>query len=110
MQKPTIGRIVIYNTTAKEREAMEKNSTLRHGQGCNAQKQLPAVVVAVWGHQLDSAINIKVMMDGAVPDMWITSIKQGDGEGQWNWPVIIGAKDKPATTEGTTGSETNSQA
>lgn len=37
--KPTIGRIVVYNTDAADREVMKKTG--------NEQKQLPAIIVAV---------------------------------------------------------------
>lgn len=77
-QKPTVGRIVIYNTTEKEREALSMLSN-------NSSKQLPAVVVGVWG---ESCINVKVMVDGNHADLWKTSINNGDAEGNWNWPVI----------------------
>ena len=80
--KPTIGRIVIYNTTETEREALPKIGIN------NVQKQLPAVIVAVWGDTETPAINVKVFVDGTHGDLWKTSIQNGDGEGQWNWPVI----------------------
>lgn len=79
--KPTIGRIVIYNTTEAEREAMRKNNDLGY---CNVQAQLPAIVVAAWS---ETTLNLKVSLDGNSPDLWKTSALQGDGEGQWNWPV-----------------------
>lgn len=78
MKKPSIGRIVIYNTTEKEQETF---STL----SCNVSKQLPATIVAVWG---ETCINAKVQVDGLHDDLWKTSISQGDAPGQWNWPVI----------------------
>ena len=40
---PTIGRLVIYNTTEAEQQKM------RDMQNCNVQQKLPAIVVAVWG-------------------------------------------------------------
>lgn len=83
MQKPTIGRIVIYNTTEKERLHMKSNSEAGIPQ--NSQLYLPAIIVAVWS---DTCINIKVHIDGFGTDLWRTSVSQGDGEGQWNWPKI----------------------
>jgi hypothetical protein len=87
--KPTIGRIVIYNTTQQEQEAL---TVL----GNNTSKQLPAVIVAVWGESEQSAVNLKVMVDGKGADIWKTSLsaseeKDEDGnlkEGSWHWPVI----------------------
>lgn len=82
--KPTIGRIVIYNTTYGEREAMQEASRLTSG--CNVQNKLPAIIVAVWS---DTCVNLKVISDGhSRSDFWKTSASQGDQDGQWNWPVI----------------------
>lgn len=87
-QIPTIGRIVVYNTTEAERNALRLL-------GCNASDELPAVIVAVWGDTPQSAINVKVMVDGNHPDLWKTSIALGspDADGKypgstWHWPVI----------------------
>lgn len=78
---PTLGRTVIYKTTEKEREFMKiKNS-------CNEQKELPAVIVAVWGDTPTSAVNIKVLLDGT-EDLWKTSVCVGENEGSWHWPVV----------------------
>lgn len=76
-QKPTIGRIVIYNTTGDQQKAMVALA-------CNNQLQLPATIVAVWS---DTCVNLKVQVDGNHSDLWITSSTQGDKEGNWNWPV-----------------------
>lgn len=76
--KPTIGRIVMYNPTKEEKETMEKNPN------CNVADKLPGVVVAVWS---ETTINLKVMLDGQ-GDLWKTSAQQGEGEGQWHFPVI----------------------
>lgn len=81
--KPTIGRVVIYNTTEEERAQAEKSQA-------NKQEKLPATIVAVWGEEEDSVINLRVTADGpSTADLWKTSIQRGDGPGQWNWPVIV---------------------
>ena len=75
---PTIGRIVIYNSTKDEKEQMRLN-------GANIQNQLPAVVVAVWS---DTCVNLKVITDGPKgTELWKTSALLGESEGNWNWPV-----------------------
>lgn len=74
---PTIGGVVIYNTTEEEQERM------REMQSCNVQAQLPAVIVAVW----PTSVNLSVILDGQ-GTLWATSRHQGDEPGQWNWPVI----------------------
>lgn len=84
---PTIGRMVIYHTTEAERKAL---SVL----GCNNSTTLPAVIVATWGDTPESAVNVKVFVDGNHPDLWRTSISvseaDADGnyrEGSYSWPV-----------------------
>lgn len=83
---PSVGRIVVYNPTQKEQAALQ---TI----GCNASKELPAVIVAVWGDQPGSAVNLKVMIDGPHADVWKTSISCATAnetgeypEGSWHWP------------------------
>ena len=88
--KPTLGRIVIYNTTKSDRFRMTEQS----GRGqCNVRLKLPAVVV----HAGDTDVcNLKVFFDGYM-DLWAMDSGQGDGEGQWNWPVIAPATSAEAT-------------
>lgn len=75
---PTIGRTVIYKTTEADRKI------LRDASG-NESQELPAVVVAVWS---DDCVNAQVITDSEIGLMRKTSIVKGDGEGEWNWPVI----------------------
>jgi len=79
--KPTIGRIVHYNTDDSDKAKM--NAARQINGGCNNASILPAVVVAVWS---ESCINIRVIADGNL-DLWKTSVNQGDQPGQWSWPV-----------------------
>jgi len=78
---PTIGRVVIYNTTKEEQKRMEDASN------CNVQEKLPAIVVAVWGDTEEAAINLNVQNDGE-GSFWVTSALKGEEAGQWNWPEI----------------------
>jgi hypothetical protein len=75
--KPSIGRIVIYNTTEDDRTKMKEA-------GCNKQEKLPAIIVSVWS---ESCVNLRVLCDGNM-DLWKTSSSQGDIPSNWNWPVI----------------------
>jgi len=85
-QTPTVGRIVNYFPTEKQKQAL---SDL----GCNKSDMLPAVIVAVWGDTPESAVNIKAMVDGNHPDLWITSISVLEeeaiaiGSGKYSWPI-----------------------
>lgn len=80
--KPTIGRIVIYNTSDVDKEKMKAVNLLNGN--CNVQDKLPAVITAVWG---DECVNLKVIVDGCF-DLWVTSALKGDNPMNWNWPVI----------------------
>ncbi len=81
--KPTLGRIVIYNTTSEDRNVMIANMN------CNVQEKLPAEVVATFEGYENGECNLKVRMDGDMSDMWKTSVPQGDAEGNWNWPPRV---------------------
>lgn len=83
---PTIGRVVNYKLTDEDKEKIEKLSDA--GSFANKSDILPATIVAVWGDQPTSAVNLKVKVDGDQPDLWITSKSCGDAVGQWSWPVI----------------------
>lgn len=74
--RPTLGRIVIYNTTEEDR--------IVFGKFGNRQEKLPAIIVAIWS---DDCVNLKVLGDGT-QDLWITSVHLGTEEFSWNWPVI----------------------
>jgi len=80
---PTIGRIVIYNTTQADRDRMSTSYQL--GAIQNTVNQLPAVITNVFS---ESCVNVKVFVDGHGNDLWKTSIMLGPNEGSWSWPVI----------------------
>lgn len=80
--KPTIGRTVIYNLTEEDNKLLAVNIQGRYNNSATA---LPAIVVAVWS---ESTVNLQVIVDGNIGTMWKTSIVNGDGPGQWNWPKI----------------------
>lgn len=70
---PTIGRIVIFNMP----------DYLKNGVNGNKSDKLPAVIVAV---NNVTSVNLKVITDGQ-NNLWVTSVSEGDGPNQWNWPV-----------------------
>jgi len=84
-QKPSIGRVVHYRTTEKDEEIMK---TYQQLYGCNIQSTLPAVIVGLNDDDGDT-VNVKVMLDGNAPDLWVTSIQQGLEPGQWHWPPRV---------------------
>ncbi len=92
--KPTIGRIVIYKTTAEQKDNMEQ--LLKEYNISNIKEELPAIIVAV--HNV-TCVNLKVFQDGNGSDIWVRSAIQGDQEGQWNWPVIEPQVCKPLVAD-----------
>ncbi len=81
--KPTIGRIVHYNTD--DTDLFKMKAAKQINGGCNEAKVLPAIVVAVWSEE---CVNLRVVTDGNL-DLWRTSVTQGDKPGQWNWPEKV---------------------
>ncbi len=79
---PTIGRIVKYKLKEEEKEQLRALSNSSLSGHCNISDESPATIVAVWS---EDSINAKVHLDGAIPDLWVTSIQQGEEPGQWNW-------------------------
>jgi hypothetical protein len=51
----------------------------------NGARECPAVVVRVFD---DGKINVQCMVDGPA-QLWLTSMTNGDGPGQWRWPIIV---------------------
>lgn len=82
MNKPSIGRIVIYKVTQSDKDLWREGNVKCHT--TNIVDELPAMIVQVWS---DTCVNLKVELDG-LGQMWKTSITEGDLEGQWHWPVI----------------------
>jgi len=64
---PTVGRIVHYRREVKGKLQV-----------------LPAVVLSVANA---STVNLKVMLDGPAPDLFLAGVTQGDVAGCWNWPA-----------------------
>jgi hypothetical protein len=80
MNKPTIGRTVLYKLGEEDKRSLYTNGTWG-----NTPDVAPATIVSVFS---DTCVNLKVCIDGYRNDLWKTSVSQGDGAGQWNWPVI----------------------
>lgn len=64
--KPTIGRIVHYRCT--ENAAVIKS----------------AIITAVHS---ETCVSLIVFGNDSLNPAWATSVMQGDGAGQWNWPA-----------------------
>lgn len=95
--QPTIGRTVLYRLNASDAERINEArqearrrfvdldvAMQRHdGQHEERTGQVVSVVVTrVWN---DTMINGQAFLDGN-DSLWVTSVEQGDGHGQWSWP------------------------
>lgn len=85
-QKPSIGRIVHYRLT---RADASKASLPRDGGNPHEAGQvLPLVVCRIFEDEYGPGVpgvNGQVLVDGR-GSLWVTSIQEGEGEGQWSWP------------------------
>lgn len=69
----TVGDMVIY--WPGQYDIDELRQLINEGKAINLpliDQPMPAVVVAVWG---EYCINLKVMVDGGIPDIWRTSVQ-----------------------------------
>lgn len=98
---PTIGRIVWYKMTSYEATeinqrrkdfyakvpwylAVRPGAQVHQGNEVEAGDLYPAMIVAVWGDQPDSCVNLKVFLDGT-DEHWSTSRTVGEREGDYQW-------------------------
>ena len=72
-----MGDRVVYHTTPEQKDEMDDFPD------CNVQSVLPAIVVAAWS---ETCVNLKVIHDGDLPDIWVTSAMKGHEPGQWEFP------------------------
>lgn len=105
--KPTIGRIVHYRLTQADAAAINRRRTTgasiasrladekwpagaqaHIGNPAYAGQVFPAIVVEVWPNEHGpehDGINAQVFLDGN-DTLWVTSVGEGEGPGQWQWP------------------------
>lgn len=98
---PTKGRIVEYILTKEDCGVINKrrcdttnwlafhrqnsNGTMVHvGNYVSEGSVCPAMVVAVWGSDPESFVNLKVELDGS-DSYWKTSVRVGEGPGTYQW-------------------------
>lgn len=97
---PSIGRIVHYMLSSDDVEQIRAKRlewATRYGHNLDAVTNqvsigdiFPAIVVRVWEPDSpDSAINLRVMLDGC-DDFWATSRVRGRAgdPGRWSWPAM----------------------
>lgn len=83
MQKPTIGRIVLYRVGEGESFKEFRSNGVKPGE------YLPAMVVRllnVDGPYADM-VNLRVFTDCG-GELYATSVRQGTANGEWSWPHI----------------------
>lgn len=98
---PTKGRIVLYVLSADDAAAINKRRKaadehwdyhaknaigvmVHAGNAANEGAIYPAMVVATWGTNADSYVNLKVELDGS-DSFWATSRRVGEGPGTYHW-------------------------
>lgn len=88
--QPTIGRIVIYKLSEGDLnrlKARPSHETNPHSIG----QELPLLACRVWPNEWGegkAGINGQVFLDGS-DTLWVTSVGEGTGEGQWHWPERV---------------------
>lgn len=98
MKAATIGRIVHYNLSESDAEAIEDQRTgdsSNHGNPVKEGETYPAFVVRTSGDTPGSAVNLKVLLDGN-DEIWVTSRTEDPSEdekappspGTWRWPRL----------------------
>lgn len=102
---PSIGRIVHFilaehhvaqiNRRRAEGEAkmdwhrQEKTGAQVHtGNPVSVGQVFPMIITRVWGAAPGSAVNGQVFLDGN-DTLWVTSVVEGDGEGNWFVPLHV---------------------
>lgn len=86
---PTIGRIVHYQLTKTDAEAINRSRAdfeAHTGNRAEEGQAFPAMIVRTFGG--DMAINLQVHLDGT-DTYWATSRSEGDRPGGWIWPPRV---------------------
>jgi hypothetical protein len=82
---PTPGRIVLYVLAEWDvRDILKRRGTVFHGNDVHVGEVYPAMVIKAWGSTPESAVNLKVMLDGD-DNHWATSRIVGEGPGTYHW-------------------------
>jgi len=83
MQNVTVGRTVLYRMLSSDCEQLKQQPPEQNNEH-EAGQLVPALVLRVWGEGANRA-NLRVSVDGNAT-LWKTSICEGPGVGQWQWP------------------------
>lgn len=94
---PSIGRIVHYTLTEGNAKQITRlridsgvgSSFARVGNTPSAGEVYPMLITRLWTDNPDqhSVVQGQVFLDGN-DSLWVTSVKQGDNEGQWHQPPM----------------------
>ena len=101
MNKPSIGRIVLYALT--EDEARDINRRRNDAYSADLRERRPGLIAHI-GNPVEEGQIVAMTITGTYEDeymtgtvngqctldgndaLWVTSISQGDGPGTWQWP------------------------
>jgi hypothetical protein len=100
-QKPSVGRIVHYKLTEEQAEAVNRRRVARPhdpewpagaqahvGNSAHAGDVVPLIIARIWPDEYGpgfEGVNGQAFLDGN-DQLWVTSVKQGTGPGEWSWP------------------------
>lgn len=84
---PTIGRTVIYTLNQADVDAItaKRLGNSVAGAPVSAGDKFPATIVKVFGTDVTSQVNLRVILDGD-DFRWVTSATLGTENGQFMWP------------------------
>lgn len=100
-QKPTIGRIVHYQLSEQDVEAITQcrddarthppehgGNQMHVGNYVRPGDTYPMIITRVWGDSPDAAVNGQVALDGN-DVLWVTSVQVGEGPRHFKWPTRV---------------------
>lgn len=105
---PTIGRIVLYRITPEEadktnqrrEDARQQFPQMQRtrpgfqahiGNPVSGGEVVPMIVTQVWPNEFGPdrpGVNGQAFLDGS-DSLWVASVEEGDGAGQWSWPPRV---------------------
>jgi hypothetical protein len=88
---PTMCRVVQYRLGAADVQQIARQRSaaqyVSHGNEVNVGDVFPMIVIRAWKPgDAEHTINGQALLDGN-DSLWVTTAKQGDGPGQWQWPA-----------------------
>lgn len=87
--QPSIGRILHYKLSEQDVARIPKDGA--HYNPHDVGQVLPLLVCLPWPNECGAdrtGVNGQVFLDGSSA-LWVTSVCEGTGNGQWSWPPKV---------------------